>query len=126
MKIYKDNEIDFMEVNMQWAKDVKMKILIWDSDGSKNIIMRLFSVSENWHTPRHTHDFEHVVKVIKNKWIYVDKDWKEHEIKEWMSLFVPWNELHQFKNPNSESLEFLCIIPNPEKNNCCIDSKKKT
>jgi quercetin dioxygenase-like cupin family protein len=124
MKIHNNLDIEFQEVQMEGAENVKMKILIGLPDGSNNIIMRHFQVAQNGHTPRHTHDFEHVIKVEKNKGIFVDKNGTEHELKEGMSLFVEPNEEHQFKNPYNEPFEFLCIIPNANKNNCCINQQK--
>lgn len=119
MSINTDIERPFQEVTMEGAHDVKMKILIGIPDGSSNIIMRHFSVSPQGHTPRHQHDYEHVVKIEKNKGIFVDAEGKEHIVTEGMSLYVDPNTDHQFRNPFDQPFEFLCIIPNPEKNRCC-------
>ena len=124
MKIHKDEHINFQTVEMEGADKVKMKILVGLADESHNIIMRYFSIASNGHTPRHSHDYEHLVKIEKNKGIFVDKDGNEHHVEEGMSLFVDPNTEHQFKNPFNEPFEFLCIIPNPEKNNCCVNQKK--
>ena len=115
MKINNNEEIFAAEVTMEGAKDVKMKILIGPRDGSGNIIMRHFTVAPGGNTPFHQHNYEHLVKVEKNRGIAVDEDGNEHEIKKGLSIFVRPNEKHQFRNPFSEDLEFLCIIPNPEK-----------
>ncbi|MFA5948164.1 MAG: cupin domain-containing protein [Candidatus Gracilibacteria bacterium] len=115
MKINDNSEIFADEVKMEGAKDVKMKILIGEKDDSKNIIMRHFIVSPNGHTPYHTHNYEHVIKVENNKGIAVDEDGNEHEVKKGQSLFIKPNEKHQFKNPFNEDFEFICIIPNPNK-----------
>lgn len=119
MKINNNNSIDFYDVQMEGAHSVKMKILIGIPDGSCNIIMRHFSVATGGNTPRHQHDYEHVVKIEKNQGIFIDAEGTEHLVSEGMSLYVDPNTDHQFKNPYSEPFEFLCIIPNPEKNKCC-------
>ena len=119
MKINKNDNIDFYDVQMEGAQNVKMKILIGIPDGSTNIIMRHFSIASNGNTPRHQHDYEHVVKIEKNKGIFIDADGQEHQVSEGMSLYVDPNTDHQFKNPFDKPFEFLCIIPNPEKNKCC-------
>ena len=109
---------------MEGAKNVNMKILVGIPDGSTNIVLRHFSITSNGHTPRHRHNYEHIVKVEKNRGVFVDAEGIEHEIEQGMSLFVAPNEEHQFKNPFHEPFEFLCIIPNPEKNICCMDMPK--
>ncbi len=115
MKINNNEEILAAEVEMEGAKNVKMKILIGPKDKSENIIMRHFFVAPGGNTPYHQHNYEHVVKVERNKGIAVDENGNEHEIKKGQSLFIKPNEMHQFKNPFNEDFEFICIIPNPDK-----------
>ena len=115
MKINNNEEIFATEVKIEGAKDVKMKILIGLNDGSENIIMRHFIVAPGGNTPFHQHNYEHLVKVERNKGIAVDESGNEYEIEKGQSIFVQPNEKHQFRNPFSEDLEFICIIPNPEK-----------
>ncbi|MEA1878460.1 MAG: cupin domain-containing protein [Bacteroidota bacterium] len=115
MKINNNNKIQAKEVHMDGAKDVKMKILIGTDDSSDNIIMRQFIIAPGGNTPRHTHNYEHVIKIESKHGIIIDKDEVEHELSEGQSLFVPPNELHQFKNPYDEDFEIICIIPNQEK-----------
>lgn len=67
MRINTNDNIAFQEVKMEGAHNVTMKILIGIPDGSTNIIMRHFSVAADGNTPRHQHDYEHVVKIEKTK-----------------------------------------------------------
>ena len=114
MKINVNEEIFAGEVNMEGAKDVRMKILVGPRDGSENIILRHFIIAPGGNTPYHKHNYEHLVKIEKNKGIAVDKDGNEFEVKAGHSLYVVPNEMHQFRNPFNEDFEFLCIIPNPQ------------
>lgn len=115
MKINNNDEITSADVKMEGARDVKMKILVGLNDGSDNIIMRHFTIAPGGHTPFHRHNYEHLVKIERNKGIAVDENGNEHEVKKGQSLFVKANDLHQFRNPFQEDFEFICIIPNPEK-----------
>jgi quercetin dioxygenase-like cupin family protein len=115
MKINNNDQIFAADVDMEGAKDVKMKILIGPEDRSDNIIMRHFFIAPGGNTPYHQHNYEHVVKVEKNKGLAVDEKGNEYEIKAGQSLFVSPNDMHQFKNPYDEVFEFICIIPNPAK-----------
>ena len=113
MKINDNNKIHEAEVQMEGAKDVTMRILIGPEDQSTGIIMRKFKIRPGGHTPRHTHNYEHVIKVESNSGILIDENGVEHELKAGQSAFVKPNDLHQFRNPNDKDFEFLCIIPNP-------------
>ena len=115
MKINNNEEIHAAEVKMEGAKDVKMKILVGLDDGSDNIIMRHFTIAPGGHTPFHQHNYEHLVRIERNKGIAVDENGNEYEVKKGQSLFVKANDLHQFRNPFDEDFEFICIIPNPDK-----------
>ena len=115
MRINNNEEIIAAEVKMEGANNVKMKILIGPADGSENIIMRHFIIAPGGNTPFHQHNYEHVVKIERNKGIAVDENGNEYEIKKGQSIFVNPNEKHQFRNPFIEDFEFICIIPNPDK-----------
>lgn len=114
MKINNNAEIFTADVKMDGAEKVKMKILIGPDDGSENIIMRHFIVAPGGHTPFHQHNYEHVVKIERNKGITLDENGNEYEIQKGQSIFVKPNEKHQFRNPFDEDFEFTCIIPNPD------------
>jgi len=113
MKINNNEEIVAGVVEMEGAKDVRMKMLIGPGDASENIFMRHFFVSPGGNTPYHKHNYEHVIKIENNRGVVVDENGVEHELKKGQSLYVKPNEMHQFRNPFNEDFEFICIIPNP-------------
>ncbi len=113
MKINNNEEILAGVVEMEGAKDVRIKMLIGPGDASENIFMRHFFVSPGGNTPYHKHNYEHVIKIENNRGIVVDENGVEHELKKGQSLYVKPNEMHQFRNPFNEDFEFICIIPNP-------------
>ncbi len=113
MKINNNEEIPAASVEMEGAKDVRMKMLIGPGDASDNIHMRHFFVAPGGNTPYHKHNYEHVIKIENNRGIVVDEEGVEHELRKGQSLYVKPNEMHQFRNPYSEDFEFICIIPNP-------------
>ena len=112
MKIKQNSKIKQVEVAEQGAKSTRKKILIGSNDGSKNIIMRYFIIAPGGHSPKHSHNWEHLVKIESGKGIVVGKDDNEVEVLEGYSIFVEANEMHQFENPFEENFEFICIIPN--------------
>ncbi|MEA1964228.1 MAG: cupin domain-containing protein [Candidatus Aerophobetes bacterium] len=111
MKINQNSKIKEIEVTEEGAKDVRKKVLVGSDDGSKNIIMRYFTILPEGHSPKHTHNYEHLVKIERGKGIVIGKDGSKAEVSEGHSIFVEANEPHQFQNPFKENFEFICIIP---------------
>lgn len=114
MKIKNDGDLQNVPVSMEGAKNVEMKILIGPDDGSSNMTMRLFSVLPGGHTPYHTHDYEHLVRVQKGTGVVTDAQGTKHELSAGQSVFVAPGENHQFANPFAQTFEFTCTIPNPK------------
>ncbi|MEJ5307670.1 MAG: cupin domain-containing protein [candidate division WOR-3 bacterium] len=110
----KINNIDHVKkdiVTDDGVKNVERQIPIGIKEGSTRIIMRLFTVKPGGHSPLHTHDFEHLVKVESGKGIVVSSE-GEREIGVGDFVYVEPNEIHQFKNPFEEDFKFICVIPN--------------
>lgn len=115
MIIKQQSDLKPVPVNMEGAASVTMSIPIGQEDGSENMIMRLFCIAPAGHTPYHTHDYEHLVRVISGKGIVKDASGVEHELAAGDNVFVRPNELHQFLNPTDGPFEFTCTIMNPNK-----------
>ena len=113
--VKKNEDVREEYVEEEGVENVLRRILIGPEDGSKNILMRYFKVLPQGNTPFHSHDYEHIVKVEKGKGLVVNAAGEETEITEGQSLYIDSNEKHQFKNPFQQTLEFICTIPNPEK-----------
>lgn len=115
MKIQENAKIPNKVVQMDGAKAVSMKVLIGPEEGSANIIMRKFTVAPGGYTPYHTHQFEHIIKVDSGIGALVDSKGNERLLDIGKSAYVAPYEKHQFKNTGEVDFEFLCIIPNPDK-----------
>ena len=89
---------------------VKMRRVIAEKEGAPNFVMRVFEIEPGGNTPLHTHDWEHEVFVLGGIGIVVDPS-GDHEIKGGDVIFVPGNEIHQFRNESDKTLEFICLIP---------------
>lgn len=110
MIIRKITDVETVNLSGEGIDSVSKQILIGHDQGSSNIVMRLFTVQPGGHSPHHTHDFEHVVKIEQGEGIAVDSN-GEHNVKEGDVLFVKPNEIHQFKNNSDKVFKFICIIP---------------
>ncbi|TES85715.1 MAG: cupin domain-containing protein [Candidatus Aminicenantes bacterium] len=117
MIIKKDDDVSEGVVEEEGIKNVIRKILIGPDDGSSKIVMRHFKILPEGHTPFHSHDHEHVVKIENGRGVVVDENGEDITVSQGQSLLIEQNKNHQFKNPFQEPFEFLCIIINPEKVN---------
>jgi quercetin dioxygenase-like cupin family protein len=92
------------------AKGVAGRVVIGQADGAKNFCMRVFELTPEGHTPRHTHDWEHEIFVHSGVGsVYREGQWVP--IRAGNVVFVPPGEEHQIKNTGKASLVFVCLIP---------------
>lgn len=89
-----------------------MRWVIAKNDGAPNFAMRVVEVQPGGSTPHHQHEWEHEVFVIEGQGV-VRGSQGDRPIRYGSVVFVPGNEMHQFVNPGSEILRFLCLIPHP-------------
>ena len=105
------NQAQMAPVNAAGAVGVRIQWLVDDSRGAPCFAMRRFIIEPGGHTPRHQHDWEHEVYVLRGRGLLVT-DEGEREIGPDMALLVEPNEVHQFLALPESSLEFLCMVPN--------------
>ncbi len=110
---YKDVPAETIEEN---ARGVSIRWVITEDMGAKNFVMRHFEISPDGYTPLHSHDWEHEVFILDGNGIIVG-DVTEKSFGRGDVIFVPGNELHQFKNSGDKPLSLLCLIPSKEKCN---------
>jgi len=101
------------EVLEPGAKKVKKQVLIGEEESAPNFIMRIFQIEPGGVTPRHSHPWEHEIYVLTGKG-RVWSEGKEVEIAPGDALLIEPNQEHQFTNPYSQPLCFLCLIPKKE------------
>jgi quercetin dioxygenase-like cupin family protein len=99
-------------VRMDGAQGAKMRMLIGPEDGARNFHMRHFEVEPGGCTPHHAHDYEHEIIVLKGAGtaasVQGDRPFTAGDV-----IFVPANEMHQFRNTGTAPCEFICLIPAP-------------
>jgi quercetin dioxygenase-like cupin family protein len=100
-------------VTMAGAEGAKMRMLVGPQDGAANFHMRHFEVAPGGFTPHHQHDYEHEILILKGRGV-ANSVAGEQPLKAGDVIWVPANEMHQFRNPGPEPLEFICLIPAPK------------
>jgi quercetin dioxygenase-like cupin family protein len=110
MKVQNYSDVQSTYFDSEIAKGVTGRVLIGKEDGADNFCMRIFQLSKDGYTPRHSHEWEHEIFVHsgsgavynKGEWIHVESGY---------SIFIPSNEEHQIKNTGDVPFAFICIIP---------------
>ncbi len=92
------------------ASKTKVRWLITKDMGAKHFAMRVFEIEPEGHTPLHTHTWEHEVFALQGTGEVFDGE-KSTSFKPGYAVFVPPNELHQFRNVGTTVLKVICLIP---------------
>jgi len=110
MKVAHYETIPQQDVTMDGAQGCKIRLLIGEPDGAPHFAMRQFEVVPGGHTPYHQHPYEHEVFVLEGSGV-VRQGEREFSIGPGSVVFVPANEIHQFRAVGDRPLKFLCLIP---------------
>ena len=110
MKHVKSTDRPPRPVSIEGAVGVSKAGLISGADSSPTAAMRLFEIESGGQTPYHTHDWEHVIYVLKGKGA-LRTEHGDAEFRPGDSLIAEPNEQHNFVNTGDEPLRFLCIVP---------------
>ena len=98
------------EILEKGVKGVGMKVLISETNGAPNFVMRIFEIEPGGHTPYHTHDWEHEIFVVDGKGALKQGDVEHPLEKDSFALVVPGEE-HQFLNKGDGAFRFICVVP---------------
>jgi len=110
LKIQKFTDIHPSRFEGDTVKGVAGRVLIGKADGAENFCMRLFELSKNGFSPRHTHAWEHEIFIHSGQ----GADFRNGEwvpVEPGCAVFIPENEEHQMKNTGNEPFRFICMIP---------------
>ena len=110
MKVESSLNVKETQVDDPLAKDVFIRVLIGPQDGADKFHMRRFRVLPGGWTPHHKHDWEHEIYILAGTGELVTDEGNQ-PFAAGSVIFVPGNDMHQFKNTGSSELEFLCLIP---------------
>ncbi len=110
MYIVNAQEAGRSAVTSEGARDTQVQWLLDESRGAPNFALRRFSIAPGGHTPRHTHNWEHEVYVLRGEGVLVT-DEGEVPLGPNQAILIRPDEEHQFCCTGAESLEMLCIVP---------------
>lgn len=110
MKVVDYQQIQAAPVEQEGAAGCRMRCLIGEPDGAPSFSMRQFEVAPGGHTPKHSHGHEHEVFVLEGNGVVLGGS-TEYPLRPGTAVFVPPNQVHQFRNTGTSPLKFLCLIP---------------
>jgi quercetin dioxygenase-like cupin family protein len=111
MIVKKIAEVSQAPVEMEGAKDVKVRVVFGPQDEAPTFALREFELAPGGHTPHHSHPFEHEVVVTAGEIIVLGAQ-GEVPMQLGDVVLMPPNEKHQFQNPSSSKpAKMLCLVP---------------
>ena len=126
MLVKKVEQVAAQPMAIEGAHKVSMRLMIGRDDGAPHFAMRHFEVAPGGHTPRHRHNYEHEVLVLEGRGeVAGGADGNDiHPIGAGDVVFLPAQELHQFRNTGTGVLQFLCLVPTTF--DCAADGEQPT
>jgi quercetin dioxygenase-like cupin family protein len=91
-------------------KGVSVRWLIGPAEEAPNFALRYFEVEPGGWTSLDQHAHDHGVVIMRGRGQVLLGE-EEFEVAEGDVVYVPPNEVHQFKNIGDEPLGFFCVIP---------------
>ena len=109
MVVRKLKDVPFADI--KGYENVEKQIVIGPEEGSKEIVMRYFTLKPGGMSPCHSHDFPHLVKIEAGSGAVKDAEGNERLLERGDYIYVNDNEVHQFRNTGAETFAFICIVP---------------
>ena len=110
MPVIPYDELTFPSVAMEGADKIRKEIVIGESEGWIDYVLRVVRIGPGGYAPAHRHDWEHVNYVISGRGrLRIGATTYDLATRDF--AFVPANEEHQFSNPHDDEFEFICIVP---------------
>ncbi|MEM1354180.1 MAG: cupin domain-containing protein [Planctomycetota bacterium] len=110
MLIRNPDEVEPRPMTMPGAERVQMRLMVGRGDGAPNFAMRIFDIEPGGQTPHHQHNYEHEIMVLQGQG-QAYSGHTPHDVSAGDVLFVPANEVHQFKNTGEGVFRFMCMVP---------------
>ena len=111
MRVFDYRDVPLEPVDMEGCSGVRVRWLLRTEHGAERFWMRVFEVEPGGFTPYHKHPWEHEVFVLEGEGVVVGEGGREEPIKPGTVVFIPPDEVHQFKNTGEKTLKFICLVP---------------
>ncbi len=101
------------ETMIEWPgySGLTARFALTKDDGCPRYAMRIMELEPGGHSALHAHPEEHEVYFLEGEPALVEGNGKETRLKVGDFVYVPANELHQFKNVGGTKMKMICTIP---------------
>ena len=110
MIVANETELTAMPIDSIEVHSAAMKVLISESEGWQDHVMRIIELGEGGYSPKHAHDWPHINFVVEGSGV-LNIDGTDHTLLAGGYAFVPAGTVHQFKNAGKSPFRFICIVP---------------
>lgn len=107
MYITNVDKVEEVELKRKGAKGVKVKYLLHEGVGAKQVELRLFTIEVGGYTPLERHRHEHEVFILQGEAL-IKSGTTKSLVKTGDVIFISSGEEHQFINIGNEKVRFLC------------------
>jgi quercetin dioxygenase-like cupin family protein len=104
-------EIPETKIDWKGYMGLTARFVLTKDDGCPRYAMRVMEFEPGGHTSLHAHPEEHEVYFLEGEPVIVEGNGKETRLSVGDFIYVPPNELHQFKNRGSTRMRMICTIP---------------
>jgi len=111
MLIRRTDQVLAKPMTMPGAEGVTMRLMVGRDDGAPTFAMRLFEVQPGGCTPFHQHPYEHEVMILEGAGELTRDGQPALPFQAGDVIFVQPDEMHQFRNGESSTMKFMCIVP---------------
>ena len=105
------SEVPETKMELKGCTGVTARFALTKDDGCPRYAMRVIEFEPGGYTSLHSHPEEHEVYFLEGEPAIVEGNGKETGLKVGDVVYVPANELHQFKNAGSTRMKMICTIP---------------
>lgn len=98
------------EISAPGYENIVGKVLVSPKEGWEGYVMRVFEVSENGYSGKHSHDYPHIVYILDGKGTLL-LDGKEYPLEKESFTFIPPEKEHQLLNCGKDTFKFMCVVP---------------
>ncbi|MBK5239646.1 cupin domain-containing protein [Clostridium sp.] len=110
MIVSNEKYVKVSQISAPGYANIVGKVLVSSETGWDDYVMRVFQVSENGYSGRHSHDYPHIVYTLEGTGTLF-LDGKDYPIESGSFTFIPPNKEHQLSNKGKDDLKFICIVP---------------
>lgn len=104
------DDIEKKKITGDAVKNVTKQVLVGPDQGWGDHVMRMFTLEESGHTPKHSHPWPHILYAVEGEG-ELEFDGQVHSLRSGTTAYVTGGHEHQIRNASDTQFVFICIVP---------------